>query len=158
MVRRGLSWLLLSLALLALASPVYAASEAEARALALEKKLMAPCCWQGTLEFHHSELADTLHAEIRMRLRLGESAASIEESLVARFGARLLAVPSPGLLEGTAGVVMLGLLVAGAFLWMLGRSWSRHAVQSSPARGADSEPTSLLVYEARVDAELERLK
>jgi cytochrome c-type biogenesis protein CcmH len=151
----ALPWLL-SLTLSTFVSLAHAADETEARAMALEKKLLAPCCWQGTLEVHHSELADSLHAEIRSRLRAGESLTSIEESMVARFGPRLIAVPSPGVLEGTAGFVMLALIAVGAGVWMLGRSWSRHGrrMRSTPASDG-SAPES--AYDARIDSELERL-
>lgn len=138
-------------------------SQVEARALALEKKLMAPCCWQGTLEDHHSELADALHAEIRARLMQGEAAASIEQHLVSRFGERMIAVPNPGILEGTASLVMWVLLLAGGLLWLTARSWVRRTSataaepESAEAAGGTNASTSVSEYDLRLDAELKRL-
>ncbi len=153
----------LVLALLMPSAVLAASREVEARALALEKKLMAPCCYQGTLEAHHSELADALHEEIRARLTQGEAADSIEQQLVSRFGARIVAVPSPDILEGTASMVMCGLLVAAGLLWATARSWVRraHAPVAVPGTAHAVEPMPVVEstadYDRRVDEELRRL-
>lgn len=151
--------------MLALVMPSYVAAssrQVEARALALEKKLMAPCCWQGTLDAHHSELADFIHEEIRARLARGEAAAPIEQNLVSRFGERIVAVPSPDILEGTASVMMWGLLVAGGLLWAMARSWVRRkdavAEPQTPEAARSTTAAKLTCdYDLLVDAELRRL-
>ena len=65
----------------------------EDRARAVSSRLIAPCCYQQTLDVHESELATALRAEIASRLRAGESPAQVEDSLVERYGERVRAVP-----------------------------------------------------------------
>ena len=82
----------------------------------LEERLMAPCCWQQTLDVHASPLATELRAEIKQRLVRGESVETIETDLVGRYGERMRAGGGPFLryvgpfvgvvaLAATAGVV-----------------------------------------------------
>ncbi|MBL8721541.1 MAG: cytochrome c-type biogenesis protein CcmH [Myxococcales bacterium] len=59
----------------------------------VESHLLAPCCWQQTLDVHDSEISRVLRAEVRERLAAGESPDAIEDSLVQRFGERMRAVP-----------------------------------------------------------------
>src|SRR5881394_2020769 len=59
----------------------------------LEGRIMAPCCWNQTIDIHGSEAAYELRREIRKRLKAGESPDTNEPSLVTRFGPRILAVP-----------------------------------------------------------------
>src|SRR5215216_4728830 len=58
----------------------------------LEGRIMAPCCWNQTIDIHGSEPAYELRREIRKRLKAGESADTIEASFVKRFGPKILAV------------------------------------------------------------------
>ena len=51
-----------------------ASANGEAGALAIETRLLAPCCWNGTLDTHDSELARTLRSEIETRVAHGASA------------------------------------------------------------------------------------
>jgi cytochrome c-type biogenesis protein CcmH len=59
-------------------------------------RYLAPCCWQQTLDVHASSEAVALRAEIRERLRAGDSREAIEGSLVERYGPRIVATPAPG--------------------------------------------------------------
>ena len=52
----------------------------------LEGRIMAPCCWNQTIDIHGSEPAYELRREIRKRLKAGESADAIEASFVQRCG------------------------------------------------------------------------
>lgn len=128
-----------------------ASAGVEAHARALEKRLLAPCCWQGTLEVHHSELADALHTEIRARLRAGETTEAIQRSLVARFGTRVIAVPDPALLENTAAAVMAGLLAALLLLWARIRKGARPRFESEPVDLAAG-------HDEQLDEELRRMR
>lgn len=66
------------------------------RASELEQRLIAPCCWQQTLDVHESELSTALRIEIRERLDGGETPAAIEDDFAARYGERVRAVPGAG--------------------------------------------------------------
>ncbi|MBS1123612.1 MAG: uncharacterized protein H6Q90_5840 [Deltaproteobacteria bacterium] len=77
----------------------------------LEQRLLAPCCWRQTLGDHESPIATALRAEIRDRLAHREAAASIEDDLVRRYGAKIRAVP-----EGSDPRWMIGAIAGGAGL------------------------------------------
>ena len=124
--------------------------------LALQGRLMAPCCWTQTLDVHESEISTQLRAEIHNRLARGESAAAIEDDFAARFGEQIRAVP-----KGRDPLRRVPLLVGGAMLlsavglfWVL-RRWARRgdegATDVEPAAAARDE------YDARLDDELRRL-
>ncbi len=94
----------------------------------LEGRLVAPCCWKQTLEVHESALASALRAEIGERLARGEAAAAIERDLVARFGARVRAVPEGRDPRAVASIAFgAALLLSAAWLLALGRSWIRRS-------------------------------
>lgn len=98
---RGHHSLLLALALLLSASVTSLAAAAPSPGSGgyvegqktLEGRLLAPCCWNQTLDIHESEVASQLKREIRERLQAGERAEAIEASIVARYGERIRAVP-----------------------------------------------------------------
>jgi cytochrome c-type biogenesis protein CcmH len=119
---------------------------------ALAARLLAPCCWDQTLDVHESELARELRREIHARLRRGEAADAIEQDLVARYGERLRAAPS----SGTLGKVALGLLlaIAATFLgiFALLRSWRSNAAQAAPSGGTLAAVRD--EYDERLDDEL----
>ncbi|MEZ5399875.1 MAG: cytochrome c-type biogenesis protein CcmH [Bryobacteraceae bacterium] len=69
------------------------------RVRALERKLMAPCCYQTTLAEHHSEAANEMKAEIAALVTEGRTDREIVEVYKQRYGARILAEP-----EGATGV------------------------------------------------------
>lgn len=122
---------------------------------ALAARLLAPCCWDQTLDVHESEVARDLRREIHARLRRGEVADAIEQDLVARYGERLRAAPS----SGTLGKVALGLLlaIAATFLgiFALLRSWRSNAAQAAPSGGTLAAVRD--AYDERLDAELREL-
>lgn len=141
---------LLALLLLRVA-PVYA----DDSPLAVEARLLAPCCWNQTLEVHASPLADELRAEIRTRLSAGESGAAIEDDLARRYGERIRALPrGEDPLRSLGPGLALALLLIGGVLIVMGRRW-REAAEATPTRepipGSDGA-------DARLDAELARLE
>jgi cytochrome c-type biogenesis protein CcmH len=77
---------------------------------ALEERFIAPCCWTEPLSTHDSPLAHELREELRVRLTAGESPASIEASMVERYGERVLSTP-PGIEPIAAGMLAAILLV-----------------------------------------------
>jgi cytochrome c-type biogenesis protein CcmH len=107
----------------ATASPDQAPAPGE---VTLERRLLAPCCWNQTLDIHESDLAASLRHEIRARLRAGEPQSVIEDDLAARYGERIRAVER-GHDPGGAMPFLVGFsaLVTGAGLVALLRRWRR---------------------------------
>src|SRR5690348_7582956 len=64
-----------------------------ARARAIERRILAPCCHRQTLEDHDSEIARLLRAEIEHRVAAGEPPDHIEDDLVQRYGVNVCAMP-----------------------------------------------------------------
>jgi cytochrome c-type biogenesis protein CcmH len=153
-LRIPFGWLLCSL-LVSLTARV-AAEPRIAGELAIESKLMAPCCWMQTLDVHESPLASELRAEIRTKLTRGLSAADIESDLVARYGARLWAIP-PGhdprssIMDVGFGVLALTLIGLCVFAWRWRRK-SSNALPSDPEAGAADAALDLAI-----DTELRNL-
>jgi cytochrome c-type biogenesis protein CcmH len=120
--------------------------------LALETRLIAPCCWEGTLDAHASPSAQALPMQIRARLYAGEAPESIEASLVEQYGPRIRA-SSPGdpLRFVAAAMLAVAALVA-LGLGRVVRRWRRAATLrvavTTPAPGAAD------AYDARLDDEL----
>ncbi|RMF06754.1 MAG: cytochrome c-type biogenesis protein CcmH [Candidatus Neomarinimicrobiota bacterium] len=66
------------------------ASDPEALVVDLEKSLMAPCCWSGTVYDHgHPEMEE----KIRQFVYAGKSRQEIIDYFVSIYGERILAVP-----------------------------------------------------------------
>jgi cytochrome c-type biogenesis protein CcmH len=129
-------------------APADAPAPGEARLL---ERLIAPCCWIGTLDSHESPLATELRTEVRARLRAGEAPQVIEDDLVARYGERVRAVPrgrDPR--QRVAVVVGLAALVSGLAVVQMLRRWSRTVATPAPPPLSDAE-------EARLEEELRRL-
>ncbi len=85
--RRTAATSLAGLLLLAAPSPALAQRDADQHArergtvLLVEEHLLAPCCWNQTLDIHESPLATELRSEIRRRVDEGEAAQAIEDDL-----------------------------------------------------------------------------
>lgn len=91
----------------------------------LEGRIIAPCCWNQTIDIHGSEPAYELRREIRQRLKAGESADAIEASLVQRYGSKILAVPDSSPLGGVATVLAVAFGGAGVAGYYMLKRWSR---------------------------------
>ncbi len=117
----------------------------------VEARLLAPCCWNGTLDVHESDLARDLRHEIRARLRAGESVDQVEESLVARYGERARATPKNERIGLLLGAGVGGVLVAALMLLRKAVRPRSPAIASSPApAGARDE------WDERLDDEIDR--
>jgi len=128
----------------------------------LEGRIRAPCCWNQTIDIHGSEVAQALRREIRTRLRAGETPDTIEASIVARYGDRVLAVPPGSPLKKVAIALALLLAGAGFFAGRLVMRWRRGALRlpaesaaSSQAAGKDAASRDAL--DERLEAELRAL-
>jgi cytochrome c-type biogenesis protein CcmH len=124
----------------------------------LEGRIMAPCCWNQTIDIHGSEPSYELRREIRRRLKAGESADAIEASFVQRYGAKILAVPDSSPLGGLATILAVtfgGVGVAGYFML---KRWSRKpGAAPSPGKKGDAEPKRDALDE-RLDRELSEIR
>ena len=126
-------------------------------AAALEGKILAPCCWNQTVDIHGSEIANEIRREIRHRLRAGEPAAAIQASLVDRYGAKILAMPADSPLAGIALTVLVaigGVGVAGFFML---KRWRRAGVSSKTSKKEQRDEASNERLDERLDAELRSL-
>lgn len=124
----------------------------------LEGKIIAPCCWTQTIDIHGSPVSTELRQEIRTRLTAGESAESIEKSLVARYGPKVLAVPAGSRLGSAGGLLIAAMGAAGAGAVVLLRRWQRRSkpVESAPVKAGTPRPADAAL-DARIDAELASL-
>lgn len=122
----------------------------------LEGRIMAPCCWQQTIDIHGSEIANDLRLSIRRRLKSGETTEAIEASLVDQYGPKILAVPPGSPLKTVATLLALVMGGAGAAAFMMLKRWRERALV--PAGGpAPEKAAGDAQLEARLDAELKAL-
>jgi cytochrome c-type biogenesis protein CcmH len=121
-------------------------------AAALEGKILAPCCWNQTVDIHGSEVSNGIRREIRKRLLAGESADTIQASFVERYGAKILAMPADSPLVPIAVTVLLCISVAGFAGYMMLKRWQRAG--TAPAKPAKRDAASNELLDARLDAEL----
>lgn len=126
----------------------------------LERRLLAPCCWNQTLDVHESDLAGSLRHEIRARLHAGEPQSVIEDDLAVRYGERIRAVErghDPG--GAMPFLVGLGALLTGASLITVLRRWRRSGDKARLNEGV--KPSRVDVVggpdDIRLDAELRAL-
>ncbi len=119
--------------------------------VALEGRLLAPCCWTQTLDVHESELAADLRAEIHTRLIRGERSDSVEDDLVSRYGERLRAVPKGSdSRKAVPLMVAIGMTLSSAALFGMLRRWRRNGRIAEES----SAPTTRDAYDERLDDEL----
>lgn len=118
----------------------------------VESHLLAPCCWQQTLDVHDSEISRVLRAEVRERLAAGEAPNAIEDSLVQRFGERMRAVPrkDPTPWFALAGVFIVCAAGVAALVVVRRRARDMGPRPLVPTTGVDP-------YDAALDEELRDL-
>ena len=121
---------------------------------ALQARLIAPCCWNTTLDVHESEIATSLRAEIHARLTAGEAAAAIEDDLAGRYGEKIRAVPKGRDVRGDWSIAIgIAGLAIGLALVLMVRGWARR----KPAPVVPAAPRDP-AEEARLDDELDALE
>lgn len=128
--------------------------------ITLERRLLAPCCWNQTLDQHESDLATSLRHEIRARLHAGEAQSAIEDDLAARYGERIRAVArgeDPG--GAMPFIVGFGALFAGGSVIALLRRWRRASSRARPEGAAITADATIPAdaEDARLDEELRAL-
>ena len=126
-------------------------------ASAIEGRLMAPCCWTQTIDIHDSPIALSMRHEIRRRLRNGESPEVIQQSMVDRYGPKILAVQEGSQLKNVfigLSVVMGGAGVAAAM--MIGR-WRKQSGSTPKPKLTDGKAAERDEWDDKLDAELKHL-
>jgi cytochrome c-type biogenesis protein CcmH len=116
-------------------------------------RLLAPCCWQQTLDVHDSPLATELRGEVRALLRTGQSPEAIEQAMVARYGDRIIALSREDPLDSVSVALAFVALAVGAALIWAGLRW----VRASPSDAEEGKPKGRDAYDDRLDAALEEL-
>lgn len=150
--RRAVDFVLVAALVLA---PSASSAETPPGARALEARLLAPCCYGGTLDIHESELAHSLRDEIESRIARGESSDAIQSDFVARYGERVVAARSDASIRGMALAIALALLLAGGALLVAIRRWTRRAAAKRSRHDAADAPRDAL--DDRIDRELAEL-
>ena len=125
----------------------------------LEGRLLAPCCWAQTLDIHGSEIANSLRREIRTRLKAGEQPEAIEQSLVARYGERMRAVPDRVPLDMMGSLGWLGAALSAGFLTYVLWQWRKRSIvgQASGNGGSAQQQESGQSTDERLESELRRI-
>jgi cytochrome c-type biogenesis protein CcmH len=125
-------------------------------AAALEGRILAPCCWNQTVDIHGSEISNAIRREIRTRLLAGESADAIQASFVDRYGQKILAMQADSPLANIAVSVLVVIGAAGIFGFFMLKRWRR--VGTTKTRRKDTPDAATEAgLDARLDAELRSL-
>jgi cytochrome c-type biogenesis protein CcmH len=128
----------------------------------LEGRIIAPCCWNQTIDIHGSEPSYQLRREIRRRLKAGESPDTIEASLVQRHGAKILAVPDTSPLGNLATLLAIGFGGAGVAAYFMLKRWSRAGAATATAQkkadGASGAEPKRDALDERLDRELAEIE
>lgn len=140
---------------LAQADPVLQDPRLEEQALKLERQLMSPCCYGGTVAEHGSQIAMQIRRDIRERLRQGMTPDQISDLYVARYGKRILAAPPAQGFHVLAYVLPPLFLIGGLLILLMVLKRLRNPAQ--PLDQSPSEPVTSELVE-RVERELQLQK
>jgi cytochrome c-type biogenesis protein CcmH len=114
-------------------------------------KLMAPCCWSGTVDEHQSPAADEIKKQIRTALQQGYTEQEILDGFVAAYGERILAKPKAVGFNLLVWILPVVAMVIGGFVaW---RYLSRVRVKTV-TKSRQTEPSREEDYEQRLEREL----
>jgi len=122
-------------------------------------RLIAPCCWNQTLDIHDSEIATQLRVEIAERLKHGETSLVIEDDMARRFGERIRAVPRASDPRQSMALMVVSVMVLALLgLFALALRWTRRRAQLADPHGEEAALAAELIaeYDARLDSELTR--
>lgn len=101
------------------------ASAANPRVEALERVLLAPCCYKEPISRHHSEVATKMKLEVAESVAEGKSDEEILNAYRERYGARVVVPPEPDPSPWIRGIPWLAAAAGGVVVaWILAR-WRR---------------------------------
>jgi cytochrome c-type biogenesis protein CcmH len=117
-----------------------AADSVEDRALRLETRLVAPCCFRQVLSMHDSDAARSMKEEVRRELEAGRSEEEILRAYVDRYGIQILSEPPAVGFHRILGVAppVLFAISMGVLLAIL-RRWRGRTRHESPAAALPAE-------------------
>ncbi|MEZ4705490.1 MAG: cytochrome c-type biogenesis protein [Bdellovibrionota bacterium] len=138
---------------LAFLSPSSDAQTLEQQQKTLESKLMAPCCWGGTLDQHFSSLAQEMKVEIHDRLSQGQSPQQILDHFEREYGERVLSTPTSRGVNVFAWIIPIVVLFGGG--WAVGAFLRGQKKQQKQDLSQDI-PTVSQELDHRIDRELYR--
>ena len=96
-----------------------------ARAARLESQLACPVCTGESVADSNSSTSRAIRADIRRRIRAGQSDTKIRDAYVAIYGDHILLTPSNGGLGVIAwGLPVVALILGGAGIVLAVRRWS----------------------------------
>jgi cytochrome c-type biogenesis protein CcmH len=101
----------------------------KARSLALQKRLLAPCCWNEPVSTHRSEVALEMRAEINRLVAQGKSDREILDLYKSRYGMRILIEPEGQRSFWVHFAPPAVLLAGGVWVVFLIRRWRRRSPQ-----------------------------
>lgn len=135
-------------------------ADVEKRAQALEKALVAPCCWVQ-LDGHYSKSAEDMKAAIRRDLAGGMTEEQIIAGYVAIHGEKVRATPAAKGFDRILYILPpIALIAAAVIVFLLLRSWLNFArvaelkaKAEAPANAAPVDAKEIEILE-RVEREL----
>jgi cytochrome c-type biogenesis protein CcmH len=122
---RGVVFLVASVLVVVCVLPVLASEQAltpaqEKIVRSVEGKLIAPCCFRGTLAEHQSEIATKLRNEVHALAVAGATEQDILDHFLEKYGERILAAPRAKGFNLLAYVMpVLGLAAGGVLILLL---------------------------------------
>lgn len=126
----------------------------------LEHSLVAPCCWNMTVDQHESGAARQVRAEISDLLKQGKAKDDILQAMVAEYGERILATPDQGNFMGKLAYWLIPVSVVLGLI-LVGKKIRRFA---QPVSGDESKQTTSPAseeghseWDIRVEEELKNL-
>jgi cytochrome c-type biogenesis protein CcmH len=118
----------------------------------IASKLMAPCCWSGTVDSHQSPAAEEIKTQIRAAMQQGYTEKQILDGFVAAYGERILAKPKVVGFNLMAWILpAIAILLGGIVAWKFLRRSSQPPAKIKPAKSAPSDDP----YAQRLERELE---
>jgi cytochrome c-type biogenesis protein CcmH len=99
----------------------------------IQKRFLAPCCWQQNVADHNSEAASQMRAEIVRMVAAGKSEDQIVEYYVAQYGERILCEPRGA--KFAVSILVPVVVLAAAAIWLVGYIRRQRAM---PAFDADA--------------------
>ena len=140
------------------AAPVTLPPSLEQEARAIERMVIAPCCWMQPVSDHQSPASDEVKQQIRVWLAAGKARQQVLDGFVEQYGARVLAEPPN---RGFSRFLYLtpmavfGLSAVGLIVFV--RRWTgRKAGTPQEPRPPARDPENA-AYEDRLEDELREL-
>jgi cytochrome c-type biogenesis protein CcmH len=132
----------------------------------IEHNLVAPCCWNMTVDQHDSPLAREVREEVAAMVKQGKGSKDILAYFASpeKYGERILATPSQDNLLGKLAywLIPAAFLFGGSVVFLTVRRLmrhpaNRHKVAKKQPASPDSKTDSNKYWQERVEKELSEL-